>query len=212
MALQVIVIGGFSDLCKRGMIERIVRNLSNTASSPNVIIVLNGEEDFVSNSDLSESIDVRVELFAEGCFCCGLKYELKSVLTELINKSEPDFIIMTVSVITDLELVSELMREIANNNLDLTSIYGFDLKDANDLIKAFPEMVDRNIVSSESVMLLKDDSWNDDIEERTIASIRAINPKLTACSEFYVRGKEAIVISNGAANSKERSIWKYIFN
>ncbi|MFA5311811.1 MAG: hypothetical protein WC375_00665 [Methanomassiliicoccales archaeon] len=206
------MVGGFSDHLKRGLIDKMVKNLQRASSSANIIIVLNGEEDFISNPEQEGSLDVRVEQFAEGCFCCGLKYELSSVLSKLIAQRVPDLIIMTVSVITDLELVSELMREIGGDDLELVGIYSFDLKDANELIKAFPDMVNRNLISSSTVMLVDEYGQMEDIETRTISTIREINPKLVNRSNLDVQGMNVTVVSKNYAMEEGNILCKYILN
>lgn len=173
------MIGGFSDRGKRGIIDGLLRNVSISNPNIDVTVFLNGEEDFISNQDYAKCLDIEVEVFTEGCFCCGLKYELQSALDNQKKERLPSFLIMTVSVITDLELVINLIKQSLGPDSDIISIYGFDVENTCELIEAFPDIVGRNLSTAGTVVLTNNCHSLDCVEDKAVSSLRSINPDLS---------------------------------
>lgn len=192
--MRVVMIGGFSDRGKRSIIDDLLRNISISNPDINVTIFLNGEEDFISCQDYVEHLDIEVEVFAEGCFCCGLKYELQSALDNQKKERLPSILIMTVSVITDLELVINLIEQNLGPDSDIISIYGFDIENTCELIEAFPDIVGRNLSTAGTVVLTNNAHVLDCVEAKAVSSVRSINPDLSESHRVELKGLNLILL------------------
>jgi G3E family GTPase len=211
--LQVIMIGGFSSLCKIGIIQEILTKVSYANPSAKLTVVLNGESDFISSFEKSKSLDIDIEFFGEGCFCCGLKNELQSLLNNQMQERDPDIVLMTLSVVTDLDQVGHLMKDIIKDKMELLKIYGLDLDTSIDIIRAFPDMVDRNIIAAESVILFADGIRSAEAVNKSISLIRTIDPSLIFETQIEIQGKESTLISrNEIPKFGMSNIYNYFYN
>ena len=208
--MQVIMIGGFSEHCKRGIVENIITKLSLVSPSSKLTIVLNGEDDFTSGDESAGSLDISIASFAEGCFCCGLGNELQALLSRDIRERGPETILMTLSVVTDLDQVTQLVKSIAGTDLELLKIYGLDLSNATAILNAFPDLVDRNLAVAESVVLVEDKGGDSSLEDHCISLIRAIDPSLSIVSREKIMGKRSIMITRADIVGGSSSIWNFI--
>jgi G3E family GTPase len=187
--MQVRVIGGFSSWAKRAMIESWLSSVSNKRLGSKVTVLLNGEEDFITGIDLVDELDVQVELFAEGCFCCVLRDVLTETLIEQREGRKPDLILMSSSVIADLGQVEGLIRQVLGEGADLLTIFSLDLENATAIIDSFSQMVEANVGSADAVILLGD-GVSANIEVGPIISkLKRMNAALADERTIDVHGK-----------------------
>jgi G3E family GTPase len=193
--MKVRVIGGFSSLAKSTMIGEWLSWASGKGPGARVTILLNGEEDFVTGTALVEDLDVQVELFAEGCFCCTLRDALTETLVAQRDERKPDLILMSASVIADLEQVGGLIRQVLGADVDMASFFGLDQENALPIIDSFQEMVRRNVRSADAVMLMRDGRATDDGARTIMARLREMNAALKDERQIDIRGKKFILMA-----------------
>lgn len=192
--MRICVIGGFSSFAKRGMIQSWLSLASKDKPGVKVTVLLNGDDDFITGTGLVDDLDVQVELFAEGCFCCTLRNALTETLIEERDVRRPDQLLMSASVIADLGQVEGLIRQVMGEEIDVLSIFSLDLENAAAIIDSFAEMVERNVRSADAVMLIGEGDLFENEANQVISKLKGMNATLRDKRAADVQGKRAIFL------------------
>jgi len=186
--MHALIIGGFSTLSKRALVERAMSSTFARAPDAKITVLLNGEEDFVTDG-FDRDHDVQVELFGEGCFCCTLRDSLSLSLKIQKEVRRPDLMIMLASVITDIGVVGMLIDQIIGAEMEVTKYFTMDLENAIALMDTFHEMIARNVRSSDTVFLIGDINTSFESKQKVIDRLKDMAPNLEETISYNVKDR-----------------------
>ncbi len=192
--MQVCIVGGFSSFGKRAIIRSWLSAAMEKWNGTKVTILLNGEVDFIDGEGLGEDGDVQVELFDEGCFCCTLRDSLTEALIEQRDLRKPSLVLMLASVITDLGQLGELINEVLGDEASILSVFSLDEDSAVPIIDSFTAMVERNVRSADTVVLIGMSGFSIKDGRMVCSKLIEMNNELEIKEVADIGGKKSIIL------------------
>jgi G3E family GTPase len=186
--MRTLVIGGFSGFAKRALVERSISSMMKEVADARITVLLNGEEDFVTNGS-EPGMDLYLEQFGEGCFCCTLRDPLTISLRAQKEERRPDLLLIVVSVIADMGSVNGLIDSVLGEGSDVIRYFSIDLENAIALMDSFKEMIERNIRSSDFVLLAGDGITSVDPMEGVVQRLKELSPFLEQVASYNAEHK-----------------------
>ena len=190
--MKIDVISGFLGAGKTTFIKRL---LATSLKDEKVVLIENEYGEVSVDTDLLKDSSIEIKELSQGCICCSLVGDLSILLNEVINKYNPDRVLIEPSGVGKL---SDIVKAIKSANLgdSINSLVCLvDAKKAKMYDKNFGEFFVDQIESAHTVIL----SRTDISKEETIVSALEIVRK---------HNKNCVVITTPINNLSDEELLK----
>ena len=172
--MKIDVISGFLGAGKTTFIKRL---LDTTLKNEKVVLIENEYGEVSVDSDLLKDSSIEIKELSQGCICCSLVGDFSKSLNEVINKYNPDRILIEPSGVGKL---SDIVKAIASANLgdSVNSLVCLvDAKKAKMYDKNFGEFFVDQIENAHTVILSRTDISKEETVEAALEIVRKHNDK-----------------------------------
>ena len=190
--MKIDVISGFLGAGKTTFIKRL---LATSLKDEKVVLIENEYGEVSVDTDLLKDSSIEIKELSQGCICCSLVGDFSKSLNEVINKYNPDRVLIEPSGVGKL---SDIVKAIKSANLGdkINSLVCLvDAKKAKMYDKNFGEFFVDQIESAHTVIL----SRTDISKEETIVSALEIVRK---------HNKNCVVITTPINNLSDEELLK----
>ena len=172
--LKIDVISGFLGAGKTTFIKRL---LDTKLKNEKVVLIENEYGEISVDSDLLKDTNISIKEISQGCICCSLVGDFSKSLNEIIDKYNPDRILIEPSGVGKL---SDIIKAIASANLqnNINSLVCMvDAKKAKMYDKNFGEFFTDQIANAHTVVLSRMDIVKEENAQTALEIIRKYNEK-----------------------------------
>ncbi len=172
--MKIDVISGFLGAGKTTFIKRL---LNTSLKNEKVVLIENEYGEVSVDTDLLKDSKIEIKELSQGCICCSLVGDFSKSLNEVINKYNPDRVLIEPSGVGKL---SDIVKAIASANLgdSINSLVCLvDAKKAKMYDKNFGEFFVDQIESAHTVILSRTDICKDETIESALEIVRKHNQK-----------------------------------
>ena len=172
--LKIDVISGFLGAGKTTFIKRL---LDTKLKNEKVVLIENEYGEISVDTDLLKDTNISIKEISQGCICCSLVGDFSKSLNEIIDKYNPDRILIEPSGVGKL---SDIIKAIASANLqnNVNSLVCMvDAKKAKMYDKNFGEFFTDQIANAHTVVLSRMDIVKEENAQTALEIIRKYNEK-----------------------------------
>lgn len=176
MKTKIDIISGFLGAGKTTLIKKLIEE---KLYNEKVVIIENEFGEIGIDGELLKSSGLEIKEINSGCICCTLVGNFEKSITEIIDKFNPERIIVEPSGVGKLSEIikackKESLKSIVNINILMTvvDIEKFDLYSSN-----FGEFFEDQIKYGKTILLSRTQNASQKQIESVINSIRKINKK-----------------------------------
>ena len=171
--MKIDIISGFLGAGKTTFIKRLL----NTSLKDEKIVLIENEFGEVSvDSEFLSDSKIDIKELSQGCICCSLQGDFTKSLKEVIEKYNPDRVVIEPSGVGKLSDVVKAVKEAELEN-DLNSLVCLvDVKKVKMYAKNFGEFFLDQIENAQTVILSRTDVAYNKVEE-ALEIIRSHNQK-----------------------------------
>ena len=190
--MKIDVISGFLGAGKTTFIKRL---LNTTLKNEKVVLIENEYGEVSVDTDLLKDSKIEIKELSQGCICCSLVGDFSKSLNEVINKYNPDRVLIEPSGVGKL---SDIVKAIASANLgdSVNSLVCLvDAKKAKMYDKNFGEFFVDQIENAHTVILSRTDISKPETVEAALEIVRKHN-------------KECVVITTPINNLSDEELLK----
>lgn len=182
MKTKIDIISGFLGSGKTTLIKKLI---DNEFKDKKIAIIENEFGEISIDGAILEEKNVDIKEINSGCICCSLVGDFKKAIKEIVDKYNPDRIIIEPSGVAKLSEVITACRGIDNENIDNINmvITVVDAWKAKMYIKNFGEFYKDQIRNGKIIVLTRTERLEADRLEEVIKSIKIINPEATIIKE-----------------------------
>lgn len=170
--MKIDVISGFLGAGKTTFIKRL---LDTTLKNEKVVLIENEYGEVSVDTDLLKDSSIEIKELSQGCICCSLVGDFSKSLNEVINKYNPDRVLIEPSGVGKL---SDIVKAIVSSNLgdSINSLVCLvDAKKAKMYDKNFGEFFVDQIENAHTVVLSRTDISKEETVQVALDIIRKHN-------------------------------------
>lgn len=176
MSTEIFIISGFLGAGKTTLIQKLIRE---TFHNEKVVLIENDFGDISVDAALLKSSGIEVKEMNSGCICCSLSGDFIKALKELLNRFQPDKIIIEPSGVGKL---SDIMKACSDPRiLPFAKVRAkftiVDVKRCKMYLDNFGEFFEDQIQNADAVLLSRTEEFP---EKVPVAEklIRGLNPSV----------------------------------
>ena len=173
---QIDIISGFLGAGKTTFIQKL---LQEALKGENVVLIENEFGEIGIDSGFLKNSGIEIREMNQGCICCSLVGDFETSLKEVIEKYQPDRILIEPSGVGKLSDILSAVKTVSANlpvHLD-GAVTVVDASKAKLYNKNFGEFFDDQIRFATTVVLSRTDIAKEEKVEETVAIVRKVNPK-----------------------------------
>ena len=173
---QIDIISGFLGAGKTTFIQKL---LQEALKGENVVLIENEFGEIGIDSDFLKNSGIEIREMNQGCICCSLVGDFETSLKEVIEKYQPDRILIEPSGVGKLSDILSAVKTVSANlpvHLD-GAVTVVDASKAKLYNKNFGEFFDDQIRFATTVLLSRTDTAKEEKVEEAVAIVRKVNPK-----------------------------------
>ena len=172
--LKIDVISGFLGAGKTTFIKRLLE----TKLKDEKVVLIENEYGAVSiDTDLLSDEQIQVKELSQGCICCSLVGDFSKSLNEVINKYNPDRILIEPSGVGKLSDIIKAIGSAGLSDAINSLVCMVDAKKAKMYDKNFGEFFVDQIENAQTVILSRMDICKEENAETALEIIRKHNQK-----------------------------------
>ncbi len=172
--LKIDVISGFLGSGKTTFIKRLL----DTGLNGEKVVLIENEYGAVSiDSDLLTDSKIEIKELSQGCICCSLVGDFSKSLNEVINKFNPDRILIEPSGVGKLSDIVKAIQSAGLADAINSLVCMVDAKKAKMYDKNFGEFFVDQIENAQTVILSRMDICKEENAETALEIIRKHNDK-----------------------------------
>ena len=170
------VISGFLGAGKTTLIKKLVKEVFN---GEQVVIIENEFGEIGIDSGFLKESGIMITEMNSGCICCSLVRDFSKSLKDVIDKYNPDRIIIEPSGVGKLSDVLKAVNDVAKDaDIEVTSsVAVVDAKKAKMYSKNFGEFFDDQIATASTVVLSRTQLVNEKQLDTAVDIIKNLNKK-----------------------------------
>ena len=172
--LKIDVISGFLGSGKTTFIKRL---LDTGLNGENVVLIENEYGAVSIDSDLLTDSKIEIKELSQGCICCSLVGDFSKSLNEVINKFNPDRILIEPSGVGKLSDIVKAIQSAGLADAINSLVCMVDAKKAKMYDKNFGEFFVDQIENAQTVILSRMDICKEENAETALEIIRKHNDK-----------------------------------
>ena len=172
--LKIDIISGFLGAGKTTFIKRL---LDTHLKDEKVVLIENEYGEVSVDTDILNDTKIEIKELSQGCICCSLVGDFSKALGEIINKYQPDRVLVEPSGVGKL---SDIIKAIASANLSdaINSLVCMvDAKKAKMYDKNFGEFFIDQIENAQTVILSRTDVAKEETVAQAVEIVRKHNQK-----------------------------------
>ena len=170
--LKIDVISGFLGAGKTTFIKRL---LNTNLKDEKVVLIENEYGDVSIDTDLLKDSKIEVKELSQGCICCSLVGDFSKSLNEVINKFNPDRILIEPSGVGKLSDVIKAIQSAGLSDYINSLVCMVDAKKAKMYDKNFGEFFIDQIQNAQTVVLSRMDIIKEENASNALDIIRKHN-------------------------------------
>ena len=173
---QIDIISGFLGAGKTTFIQKL---LQEALKGENVVLIENEFGEIGIDSGFLKNSGIEIREMNQGCICCSLVGDFETSLKEVIEKYQPDRILIEPSGVGKLSDILSAVKTVSANlpvHLD-GAVSVVDASKAKLYNKNFGEFFDDQIRFATTVVLSRTDTAKEEKVEEAVAIVRKVNPK-----------------------------------
>ncbi len=174
---KVDIISGFLGAGKTTLIKKLLAE-GNLGSK--VVLIENEFGEIGIDGGFLKEAGIQITEMNSGCICCTLVGDFGKALNEVIEKYDPERIIIEPSGVGKL---SDVIKAVENLNSDSIELNSFttvvDCGKCRMYLKNFGEFFNNQVEYAKTVVLSRTQSVNQDKVEKAVAMLKEINPSAT---------------------------------
>ena len=173
---QIDIISGFLGAGKTTFIQKL---LQEALKGENVVLIENEFGEIGIDSGFLKNSGIEIREMNQGCICCSLVGDFETSLKEVIEKYQPDRILIEPSGVGKLSDILSAVKTVSANlpvHLD-GAVTVVDASKAKLYNKNFGEFFDDQIRFATTVVLSRTDIAKEEKVEKAVAIVRKVNPK-----------------------------------
>ena len=170
--LKIDVISGFLGAGKTTFIKRL---LNTNLKDEKVVLIENEYGDVSIDTDLLKDSKIEVKELSQGCICCSLVGDFSKSLNEVINKFNPDRILIEPSGVGKLSDVIKAIQSAGLSDYINSLVCMVDAKKAKMYDKNFGEFFIDQIQNAQTVVLSRMDIVKEENASNALDIIRKHN-------------------------------------
>ena len=173
---QIDIISGFLGAGKTTFIQKL---LQEALKGENVVLIENEFGEIGIDSGFLKNSGIEIREMNQGCICCSLVGDFETSLKEVIEKYQPDRILIEPSGVGKLSDILSAVKTVSANlpvHLD-GAVTVVDASKAKLYNKNFGEFFDDQIRFATTVVLSRTDIAKEEKVEEAVAIVRKVNPK-----------------------------------
>ena len=173
---QIDIISGFLGAGKTTFIQKL---LQEALKGENVVLIENEFGEIGIDSGFLKNSGIEIREMNQGCICCSLVGDFETSLKEVIEKYQPDRILIEPSGVGKLSDILSAVKTVSANlpvHLD-GAVTVVDASKAKLYNKNFGEFFGDQIRFATTVVLSRTDIAKEEKVEEAVAIVRKVNPK-----------------------------------
>ncbi len=170
--LKIDVISGFLGAGKTTFIKRL---LNTSLKNENVVLIENEYGEVSVDSDILTDSKIEIKELSQGCICCSLVGDFSKSLKEIIEKYNPDRILIEPSGVGKLSDVVKAIDSVGLRNHINSLVCLVDAKKAKMYDKNFGEFFIDQIENAQTVILSRMDIVKEENAQIALDIIRKHN-------------------------------------
>ena len=173
---QIDIISGFLGAGKTTFIQKL---LQEALKGENVVLIENEFGEIGIDSGFLKNSGIEIREMNQGCICCSLVGDFETSLKEVIEKYQPDRILIEPSGVGKLSDILSAVKTVSANlpvHLD-GAVTVVDASKAKLYNKNFGEFFDDQIRFATTVVLSRTDISKEEKVEEAVSIVRKVNPK-----------------------------------
>ena len=171
--LKIDIISGFLGAGKTTFIKRL---LETELKNEKVVLIENEYGEVSVDSDLLSDSNIEIKELSQGCICCSLVGDFSKSLNEVINKFNPDRILIEPSGVGKLsDIVGAVVKAELKDSIN-SLVCLVDAKKAKVYHKNFGEFFIDQIKTAHTVILSRTDIADESKINEAFQIVRELNP------------------------------------
>ena len=197
----VDIFSGFLGAGKTTLIKKLIKE---SFKGKRVVLIENEFGEIgIDGSFLKES-GIRINELNDGCICCSLVGDFRSALRDVIEKYEPELILIEPSGVGKLSDVTRAVEGVAGElPIELRSFVAVaDAKKVRMYMKNFGEFYDDQISHASAIVLSRTKGMDEDKLAAAVALIRAKNPTASIVTTDWdlITGDQILEVLHGGSD------------
>lgn len=193
MSTEIFVISGFLGAGKTTLIQKL---LSEAFHNEKVVLIENDFGDISVDAALLKSGDIEVKEMNSGCICCSLSGDFIKALKELLERFQPDKIIIEPSGVGKL---SDIMKACSDPRiLSLAKVRSkftvVDVKRCKMYLDNFGEFFEDQIQNADIVLLSRTEEFPEKVHAAEEV-IKTLNPNAFIYEKPWIQINAAEILS-----------------
>lgn len=195
---RIDIVSGFLGAGKTTFIQRL---LDEALKTQKVVLIENEFGEIGIDGGFLKESGIEIREMNQGCICCSLVGDFEKSLTEVVNRYQPDRIIIEPSGVGKLSDIIGAVKTVSGK-LDVVldaAVTVVDAKKAKLYSRNFGEFFNNQIQYAGTVVLSRTDIADDAKIEEAVKIVKEINPKATVITtpEEKLTGEQLINIISG---------------
>ena len=171
--IKIDVISGFLGAGKTTLIKKL---FESSIKNEKVVIIENEFGEIGIDSSFLKQSGIEIKEINAGCICCSLVGDFASSIKELIEKYNPERIIIEPSGVGKLSDIISAINDLHSDNLKLNILATVvDGKKAKIYMKNFGEFFNNQIQSAQSIIISKLDLIDNKKVDQVIELVKTLN-------------------------------------
>ncbi len=172
--VKIDIVSGFLGAGKTTFIKRL---LDSKLKNEKVVLIENEYGEISVDSDLLSDSQIEIKELSQGCICCSLAGDFSKSLNEVIQKYNPDRILIEPSGVGKLTDVIIAVKDAGLGDAINSLVCMVDAKKAKMYDKNFGEFFVDQIKSAHTVILSRTDIAKEDTIANAVEIVRKHNEK-----------------------------------
>lgn len=174
--MKIDIISGFLGAGKTTLIQKLI---NEELCKEKIAIIENEYGEIAIDGAILSDGEIEVKEITSGCICCSIKGDFKDSIKEVIDRYNPDRVIIEPSGVAKFSEVISSIKEAKLNNAEINmKITTVDAQNYKSYINNFGEFYKNQIAAAELIILNRTESMNPSEVDEICDGIKAVNSKL----------------------------------
>lgn len=208
MSVRIDIFSGFLGAGKTMLIKKL---LTEKAYGKNTVIIENEFGEVGIDGQILRECNIEIKEINSGCICCQVSGDFGEAVLEIINKYNPDNLIIEPSGVAKLsEILNILKGQAFQNKLEIRNIFTLiDVRNYDMYLKNFKEFYDDQIRKANKIVLSRSQLVDDNTIQVTIKSLKKLNSRADIIFKPWdILNAKNFLIGNNVQTKQEISILK----
>lgn len=202
MKIKVDIYSGFLGAGKTMLMKKLIKD---NVYEGNVAIIENEFGEVSIDGAILRESDIEVTEINAGCICCQVTGDFKKAILEVIEKYNPERILIEPSGVAKLtEVINIFKSNEIEEKVEIDNIITvIDSERFDRYLFNFKEFYSNQIANTKKIVLSRTQNVKDEDVEKVVKTISKINPKALIVKDNWdnINGKEILTLSRDSSVS-----------